>query len=366
MEQIGKAFKDEKFRDLFADYMREISDPKNKALYESEIKQLESQRGNDVAFLHPTPGFVAKTKVLNSGTEASKKLEGATKFFVNVCSHPEVNKPKVSGTVFNKDGSRKGQNWSIPYTLSKTRLDKDNGGSSVGVIDAIFHPEALEKTKSDARFVQLLVSTAFEGIKSSENIQLDLENWKRLNSQYKGPATSVFISKGSNKEGHLQPPSLAEIVNPKGGLPPTKLIEELDCSSVVEPEIRRVAPTVEPKYSVVHRKPIDMLDYTMDRNARDSSGTASLLISIELPKVNSATEAELDITERSLTLSVPDKYSLAIELPLPVNFEKGSAKFDKAKKLLLVDLPALQPAAKVQGEIPALDHGAKFSTAKLC
>ena len=48
VKRIGEAMKDEQFVKLMADYARELNDPAKKALYESEIIQLEQDRGFEV------------------------------------------------------------------------------------------------------------------------------------------------------------------------------------------------------------------------------------------------------------------------------------------------------------------------------
>lgn len=56
VDRIGKALKNEEFRKMFLDYAKEISDPKNREIYEQEIAQMEGERGMDVQFIHPKPG----------------------------------------------------------------------------------------------------------------------------------------------------------------------------------------------------------------------------------------------------------------------------------------------------------------------
>lgn len=58
VDRIGKALKNEEFRKMFLDYAQEISDPKNREIYENEIAQMESERGMDVQFIHPQPGKI--------------------------------------------------------------------------------------------------------------------------------------------------------------------------------------------------------------------------------------------------------------------------------------------------------------------
>lgn len=64
---------------------------------------------------------------------------------------------------------------------------------------------------------------------------------------------------------------------------------------------------------------------------------SELVVSIHLPRLSSAAPCNLDVTEYNLTLETtqPVVYRLSIKLPHPVDDENGSAKFDKAKKMLV-------------------------------
>jgi len=59
--RFKEALGQEEFRKLFFDYVEEIQDPENRKIYEEEITQLEKERGVEVRFIHPQPGFVIKT-----------------------------------------------------------------------------------------------------------------------------------------------------------------------------------------------------------------------------------------------------------------------------------------------------------------
>lgn len=108
-ESIAKALEKKEFRDLFFDYMKEISDPVNRKKYEEEISALEAERGMSVRWVRPEDGFVIKTKDHEN-----------LKIFINICCSPEIEKAN------SRDAIKKGgQNWSIPYSLSKPREDLD-------------------------------------------------------------------------------------------------------------------------------------------------------------------------------------------------------------------------------------------------
>ena len=64
VDRLESALKDETFVKLLADYARELADPAKKAVYEAEIAQLEAERGYDVSFIHPKPGYVIKVIII--------------------------------------------------------------------------------------------------------------------------------------------------------------------------------------------------------------------------------------------------------------------------------------------------------------
>lgn len=84
VDRIGKALKDEKFRKMFVEYAEEISDPKNRELYEKEIAQMEAEKGMDVQFIHPKPGYVFWFQILYTNTMLIHRLE------LDFCASPWV------------------------------------------------------------------------------------------------------------------------------------------------------------------------------------------------------------------------------------------------------------------------------------
>ncbi|MED6248337.1 hypothetical protein ATANTOWER_031726 [Ataeniobius toweri] len=113
-EEVGrftKAFKDDKFREMFCEYVQEISEPENRRKYEEEIRQLEQERGNKVEFIQPTPFRVIKTSAA-----------GKQKCFINICANDTIQKPEGKSAL-SEDG-RRGQCWTLPHSLHPGRLNK--------------------------------------------------------------------------------------------------------------------------------------------------------------------------------------------------------------------------------------------------
>lgn len=86
-------------------------------MYEEELTMLESQRGVDMKFIKPSPGFVIKINDSN-----------ANKVFINVCSCKEVAPPEFTYAEKKGEGKKveKGQQCSLPYSLSPSHPEKDN------------------------------------------------------------------------------------------------------------------------------------------------------------------------------------------------------------------------------------------------
>ncbi|KAJ3035848.1 Protein kintoun [Rhizophlyctis rosea] len=343
-KRIEESMKDDQFKKLFFEYMNEISDPENRKLYEAELTQLEAERGNNVRFVNPEPGFVVKTFTPTSTPSETEKL------FINICSSPEIAIASVSGK------NAKGQNWSIPYTLSAGREDVDHANNKCTVYDCVFHPDTLKRANDSIPFRNMLISTAMEGVEKQFKIQID-KKFKLPKLKSKGPLGQTVI-----RTSAPQPPSTStsetsvefldrlkreqQSESKPPSTPSTKspLIQEIPSPKSSEPTQESKPVEVTPRFSIVHRGVNDDYQkYTNERNRMGGTRPDVLVVRVELPGVFSAGAVTLDTTEKDLDLHVPDKYKLHLPLPFSVVHEKGSAKFDKGKQTLTVTLPVVPP-----------------------
>ncbi len=62
---------------------------------------------------------------------------------------------------------------------------------------------------------------------------------------------------------------------------------------------------------------------------------------VYLPEMTSAKTVELDVEEKKMTLesTEPAEYRLVVNFAYPVDEERGSAKFDRSTRKLLITLP---------------------------
>merc|ERR1712241_1019013 len=295
INRIENALKDQEFVKLLSEYANEIRDPANRAKNEEEITQIENERGMSVVFINPTPGYVLKTK--------NTKTDG--KVFINICSDDNIAKPQSK--VETMSGSH-GLQWSIPYSQSQPRQDIDKGGENCMVYDVIFHPDTLYLAEKDVRLRDVVHSTALDAIQKSFDVLTDGKNLKFPKMKFKGVFRPTVIRKPTN-------PEVAPSSEPALSSKPS-MEENL-------PEVARLKVS-KPEYSIKYRSPVD-----------------------------------LDVQEKSLCLvrEEPPKYNLYIDLKYPVDEEKGTARFDKSEKVLVVSLPIKSPPQMIAERLGSNDSG---------
>lgn len=325
VHRIGEAFKQQEFRKLFVDYCQEISDPENKKLYEAEITQMEKERGVDVTFINPEPGYVIKTS-----------SDGSTKTFINVATNDKIDKPtSVSST--GPDGKR-GLNWSLPYTLAPVRRDTDKKNELCHVYDVVFHPHALHLASRNASFRKLVNDTAIDAIQQAFGVRLDGANLKFPKISYKGVAKPTVIRKKMKdfNADDLEPSPIDKI------FPPMPQDSTKPC--IMTPADTKASDYTIPKYKIVQRRGVELQEMTHGPDAKLKLTIPSeLVVTIDLPLLNTTNDVNLDVTNKRIHLNSekPAKYRLDISLPYDVKEDVGSAKFDKSKRQLVITLPVV-------------------------
>jgi len=334
LKNIGEALQKEEFRNLLIEYVHEINDPDNRRRYEEEITQLENERGVDIKFIHPLSGYVIKTSV-----------NGKSKAFINICSNDNVGKP--SSTPGEDQGNR-GLKWSIPYCMAPPREDLDKKNKGCMVYDVIFHPETLHLAKSNEAFKSLVNNTALDAVEESFHVALDKVNLKFPKMTFKGAKHASVIRK---KLENFQQGEYTEI--PNYPYPPLKETLNSDAKSPLSkiPCVEKAKPNfTTPKYKIKHRSNVDMQNYTNDPLTKLSITLPDeLVIEIDLPLLKNCSEATIDVTDKTLNLQSvsPAKYKLFLNLPYQVDSNKGNAKFDNMRRVLIVTLPVVKTKTKL-------------------
>ncbi|XP_045491852.1 protein kintoun [Colias croceus] len=347
LEVIQDAMKNKKFRDLLGEYCEEIRDPANQAVYQKEMTQLEKERGYDVTFINPKGGYVIKTSVA-----------GDRKAFINICSNENVEKPSCK---VHEENGQKGMSWQIPYSIIPPREDYNSKKERCIIYDVVFHPDTLRMAQVNKRFRDLVNKTAFDGLQKTYDIHLDQNNIRFPKSYYKGMSVPAVIRKEDpdfkpqdEDENLSTDPDLLEKLYPQHIYHQNnKPSETTDLNTnQTKTKSKKIDFThtskngyTVPKYTIKQQKDVDFQDYTFSKDSKQYCAIPSqIVVEINLPLLSSTKDCILDVQEKKLTLSSekPAKYKLDIQLPYPVDDERGNAKFDTTKHLLIVTLPVVK------------------------
>ncbi|XP_061700751.1 protein kintoun [Syngnathoides biaculeatus] len=327
MKSLTKAFKDEKFRAMLNDYAQEIADPENRRIYEEEIAILEQQRGNNIEFIHPKPFRALRTSV-------NRKH----KCYINICGNDKIGKPECKWGV-SEDG-RRGQCWSLPHNLHPGRQDNDPKGNKIMIYDVIFHPDTLHIANKKAEFMEMVISTAIQGIQDAFKVTLDKNNVREMNTKYKGMPQPCVIRKPI--PGYTaKPPENHPLAFPYPDEKKTKISTDPKPKSFKIENEKSKEPT-EPSYTVKYRSFIDLQDFRCSRDSGKSPRPKEIVVTIDVPLLKSVADASLEVKEKTLLLE-SEKPAYRLELPLsyPVDEDRGEAKFSKQRGQLTVTLPVL-------------------------
>ncbi|CAL8286966.1 unnamed protein product [Lota lota] len=338
IDRFATAFKDDTFRGLLLDYAKELNDPENKKKYEEEIKLLEEERGNAIDFIHPQPYRALKTSV-----------NGNQKCFVNICTNEKVGKSEFKWGL-SEDGKR-GQHWSLPHSLHPGRPERDPKGNKFMIYDVIFHPDTIHMASRNKGFMDMVDSTAIQGIQDGFKVRLDPNNIKVLATKYKGTPQPCVIRKpipGYKAEDppanpdplafpfpDENPPSAAAN-KPTAGAK-TK-VDSTPRNFITESQKPGAATT--PNYTLKYRSFIDLQDFRCSRDSAQSPRPKEIVVTVDMPLLKSAKDTHLEVLGKSLRVECK-KPAYRLELPLayPVDEDKGEAKFNKQNGQLIITLP---------------------------
>uniref|UniRef100_A0A182N9M6 Protein kintoun n=1 Tax=Anopheles dirus TaxID=7168 RepID=A0A182N9M6_9DIPT len=340
---ITRCLDNEEFRALFMEYCNDLRD--NRKQYEEELSVLEAERGYDVKFLKPSPGYVIKTIV-----------DGKRKGFVNVCQSELVQKP-TSASGVNEDGT-KGLKWSIPYAQTQPRKDYDNKRVECIVYDVMFHPDSLHLASKNDGFRKLLNDTSLDAVEKSFKVKLDRANLRFPKLQYKGtPSSSVVREKMPHCDSlpkdelfeKLLPPLPASRPSTEGR---SNFEGERSAKAKNKENINRTAAAgagdtfyTTPEYKIIQRRDVEYGEMTNELDAKiDVTIPRELKVVITLPLLKSTTECALDVTKTTLHLvsEKPARYKLELKLPYEVKENDGKASFNVDERQLTVTLPVLR------------------------
>lgn len=202
LRNFTKAMEQPEFRSILNDYVKEISDPKNQAEYETYLRQLEEQGDLPVGtkLIKPIAAFCIKTSAKKLISDINKQYFDQ-KTFVNICFHEEIEKPERKH-VTTPDG-KSGYSWSLPYRVSKGRHDQDKNQQLCSTYDVVFNTDVGSFLINDD-FKKFVCDTAIDGVnrvlaEHKEKCSQDYKILKNLKCKGGEPALLTIKVQTQNK-----------------------------------------------------------------------------------------------------------------------------------------------------------------------
>ncbi|KAF1333106.1 Kintoun protein, partial [Globisporangium splendens] len=391
------------FRSLLSEYMTEISDPANRTKTEQYLSQLKRDQKvpEDKLLVRPSPGFVVKAKWQQEPKENEQKL------FVNVCSSDKIQLPSSTPVMAGARGTSWHLPYSVgperlekdnsgamvatfdvcfhpttvrfattqrPYRdmVVKTCLDaietllRESRKKPQAVVNRAYHVLKGVKYKSgDPVTMCLQKSVAENDGKKTAKPQKDTEQTTKKSEaansnkskvsaasdvkEAKEKPIDVVVDKRSNGASSLTKSAMEANANTTSNAEP--LLKEVSSAKTVTnsskpkqpvtPALQKIA------FQLIYRGKFELLRHMQAEHENivpvERNRPKELVVEMEFPTHSSAAGMDLDVSERALKLNTKGYEPLEITLPFPVFEVKGSAKFDKKSRKLVVTLPVQPP-----------------------
>ena len=246
---------------------------------------------------------------------------------------------------WKKVAAPKSEEDSIPVYGSKLEYDKVNA-----VVNLIFNPEVLEKYGKDAANKseqEMLINLAYMYTEDqNEEIKVDKNKIEILqNSLYYGNL-DYQISKLTNKKYKSTMSDLEiakEALGPDSGIP-DNILNKL--SGLNDISISKSEPPTENKNLIEEIGPLRSPSYEEKFTESKNSAFCKIFeLRVDLPKINSMNECELDIDTDYLTLNFKNKCYQELKIPIiklkeeyKFTAENIEAKFIKKTSVLRVKI----------------------------
>ena len=365
-KQLEAVFKDKDFCKLLSDYVSDISNPKFKEEQEAYLAQLEAQNELPTGkmLIRPSSGFVIKCLHKKKKRGEEDDDGPPSKLFLNIVHSEEIDEPTTTASNKSKSNLEGSNNWSVPYAISPLRMEHDKSGNNlVATFDCCFHPISLRYAHGNKKFLELVIDIAKDAVTrsfkaSGDEVEMlpDYTILKGVSYKSGSVPKSLMVSTANNQcedrqmsgnDSTCNKPSRSKSSTAVNAVPVSSsnsndasVLAKSDGGKDTEPE-----PLV-PKYKIVEQGTFDIADHTMLQDVATAAAKRpkQLIVHINLDEEEtSAANINLDVSEKMLKI-IPDskcRYKLDLELPYPVNSQKGNASFDKRRSVLAGKLPVV-------------------------
>eukprot|EP00929_Paragymnodinium_shiwhaense_P064178 TRINITY_DN32119_c0_g1_i1.p1 TRINITY_DN32119_c0_g1~~TRINITY_DN32119_c0_g1_i1.p1 ORF type:complete len:878 (+),score=279.67 TRINITY_DN32119_c0_g1_i1:102-2735(+) len=385
VSRLNKAMKDSKFRDYMDEYCKETSDPKHRKEYLQYLDQLEAkgEMPEGCALLRTQPGCCVKTNILFKSGQMQK-------CFINI-----VHTDQLEDLEMDKKGD--GHGVKLPYSLGPPRPDRDNKDEYCMTTDCAVSSRTFFQAMQNPQILKMIIDTAAENLgknflKGFEEVKKDYKVMQRMQCKGGFPQP-MSVRRETLKGGGKNLPQPKKVQG--DGVTPSELKqmradakakkdqekdEEEETALKREREYEQArrkkveedqAPRIRiPVHRLVHSGTIDLTDHFESKHHGPqtiSSVPKLLKLTVELPTVKKSSDITMEVTSYNVVIEVPEKYYLDLPLPYEIEDASGTAKFDKVKQTLHLEMPVVPKApdpeltraaraSKDEGEEQAADH----------
>ncbi|KAI3407008.2 hypothetical protein KGF56_000301 [Candida oxycetoniae] len=194
----------------------------------------------DLVTLHPEPGFVVKTKIL----ECADSTKVLTKVFINICHDDQVPKPS---TEFNPDVVFPliiENQWEIPIVVSKVKETRDKKGFPSLVYDCCINTRCFTWCQINKDLRLILIEWCIESVETINSLVLERD--------YSLPK---MLSKGELTETEITIQELGDLVHAHASKSTSK-IEDLTINEDGDAQVEETLPDLFNRPNLKTKKPL--------------------------------------------------------------------------------------------------------------
>ncbi|ETO19587.1 hypothetical protein RFI_17644 [Reticulomyxa filosa] len=354
LERLEQCFKDREFRDMLAEYVKEISDPQHKLAYEEYLKQVETenQQPKNRKLMKPIPVFCVKVAKF-SQTNSDEASPNQVSKLVGDATLSQVKKERPSNCTGDKVHS--GLCWQIPYVLGHVRYENKEQTSSnkrkneepladssnltsnpisdnenvsetryEEIFDIAFSGNTIATSTMDTLFKDVVIQTAIEAVESHKGYALDKCRFKVLkNVTCKGsePALMSVVVTGNENDNDKDKNKDKDKEN-------KRVTKTKDKTQVKESKQNEVMTKETPKHWIVESMDETRLercwnDPKLELAKKSRCYPKYVFVYVELPRVddNFSTDIKCNLLDKT-TVNHADKCKTLL---LSINFQHKSS-----------------------------------------
>ncbi|NXU77163.1 PIHD2 protein, partial [Oreotrochilus melanogaster] len=232
-----------------------------------------------------------------------------------------------------------------PTRVSAGQLQEvSGGGDTYSVIDIAFNPDVLQRGEESPEKMEHLIHLALRFVEEQCHLTLSplyttepfrlkgsLQAMQQRLQGRKVPAPQLR----QNTKKELTLDQLLHSLEGEEGSNAPVLLEE---GSLAQPKVQLIEEISSAEKAEELSTPAYEMVTVKDANQKP----LKIELKIELPKVSSVSECDLRMSKDDISIEVPGKYKLQLDLPELVDEETTTAVFNRGKGVLFVTVPVLK------------------------